>query len=665
MKKSIFRWGFVLCMLVGLMTIAASAATPTHTACDGHTATTWTAVDQDYLDSKVNSSGTAYVLNATKFFYLTEDVVLKYPIYVNKNSAENIFCLNGFSVTCSEITGIGSYVGLFTEPANRALNICNCSTTGSNITVTAEHASLVVFSAHGAASVNGRYSGIRVFENITVTSTTAPIAKVPADNELYPGKTIFELVGGKITNGVGVVLTSGNFNMYDGSEISKTTTRGVNMSAGTFNMYGGTIKECTDGGVWVQNGGTFNMSGGTITENYVSSSTGNNRGHGVRVGYTSTAGTANITGGTISGNRLGSATAEAKWDISIYNGSVTVSGDETVVDYVYSAPSSASCTGTFDIQGGTMKGVMVAAGKEEIAVPGTDAVISGGLFTDMSANEVATYLSSTKPLCAKTVSDGAEGYDYKVTPGYQVTGENFDFKSSLNFGLTLGCDNGFVAESVVATVNGDAVDATIVDGVVTVEATGITAKEIGAPIAFSVKGTDDTVYFEDEISVADIAKEQYAEAEGNYAILLEDLINYGNEAAAVFGGTTVDALGTGADTLVYEWNHSEGYGASAADIAVATLSLKDKIVLNIYINGEANVGVYDETTGITTVTYDDIAIAEAMEPINLTFTVGGTEYTVVYSIADYVIDALEGEQADLISALQKYIDSVCAVCAEA
>ena len=79
------------------------------------------------------------------------------------------------------------------------------------------------------------------------------------------------------------------------------------------------------------------------------------------------------------------------------------------------------------------------------------------------------------------------------------------------------------------------------------------------------------------------------------------------------------------------------------------------------------VSAVNSAEDITCVKLDDIALADAMKPVELTFELDGQEYTVTYSIKDYVIDALADETNDqwsLMEALQKFIDSVCAMVAQ-
>jgi len=95
------------------------------------------------------------------------------------------------------------------------------------------------------------------------------------------------------TNGSGVHVDSGTFNMYTGNIYNNTTTNanqagGVQVNAGTFNMRGGSIRNNrgpTGGGVRVQDTGVFNMHGGEIYANEAATAAGlaNGLGGGVYV----------------------------------------------------------------------------------------------------------------------------------------------------------------------------------------------------------------------------------------------------------------------------------------------------------------------------------------------------------------------------------------------
>ena len=102
------------------------------------------------------------------------------------------------------------------------------------------------------------------------------------------------------------------------------------------------------------------------------------------------------------------------------------------------------------------------------------------------------------------------------------------------------------------------------------------------------------------------------------------------------------------------------------------LTMKEQIELNIYVRdakaastkGSTSCVVTESGEEITLIKIDDIAVSQAKEPISFTVTMSdGSTFDVVYSIKDYVINALaasENDQSDLMIALQKYVDSAIA-----
>ena len=110
----------------------------------------------------------------------------------------------------------------------------------------------------------------------------------------------------------------------------------------------------------------------------------------------------------------------------------------------------------------------------------------------------------------------------------------------------------------------------------------------------------------------------------------------------------------------------------------ATLSLKDRIELNVYVgdseaeltsvtfDGEElnNIGKYVSpdslNPNLARFKFDDLAVKDVKGVFELGIKLAdGTTGTVRYSIADYVLGALQdADQKDLIVALQKYVDSV-------
>ena len=136
----------------------------------------------------------------------------------------------------------------------------------------------------------------------------------------------------------------------------------------------------------------------------------------------------------------------------------------------------------------------------------------------------------------------------------------------------------------------------------------------------------------------------------------------------------------GASTAVAEnWTATDGAGVSndQQDKVAVTLSLKDQIELNVYINdkaakisnvkfdgadyAEANYKV-DTTSGkYTRVSFFDIPVVDVKKAVEFTVTLSDdTVFTVKYSIADYAVVAKNGEQGALIQELMEYVDSVSA-----
>lgn len=294
--------------------------------------------------------------------------------------------------------------------------------------------------------------------------------------------------------------------------------------------------------------------------------------------------------------------------------------------------------------------------------------IAGGTFKcgQLTADEIKNFLPNDMPLSVL-----GETGNFTVKQGFYRDGSKQDFSTKLQFRLYLKCDNdifssidnGTSAESLGWSVERSKGAGTMYSSgsqfVLIVGA--LTAKDIGTPVTCTVKDADGTVLFEETISAADVAKEIYdGTADEAVKTLMEDLVNYGNAAAEAFGGTTVNALGKGTTMLTQDWTRGENdYGVTNGDHDMyATLSLKNTIELNIYHK--------DAEGDVTYQTLSDIAIANALTSRDVTF--GDGCCSVKYSIKDYILDVLNGEdngQQALISALQKYIDSVCAVCAEA
>ena len=73
--------------------------------------------------------------------------------------------------------------------------------------------------------------------------------------------------------------------------------------------------------------------------------------------------------------------------------------------------------------------------------------------------------------------------------------------------------------------------------------------------------------------------------------------------------------------------------------------------------------VVEEIDGkFTRISFHNIPVKNAKKALKLTVALsdGSTAFDVVYSIADYVLQTKDGDQGDLMMALQKYVDSVSA-----
>lgn len=788
MKKSIFRWGLALCLLLGLLTTGVMATgeetTATHDTCSAHSEVeTWT---------KVTTAANFGTAGTGKYTVAAGNYVLMKNVDLGENYLEitgnAIICLNGYTLSTSKDSSTYELIQL--NGTKITLTVCDCSAAKTGTlaangetktkgyalattygTITLEDVTLTGGGAIAVGAIGSKNYGNIVIDGATIegefsyaistASSTATGAfgsvKIEEGSTINGNVRVQDAEGsltvnggtvtgkvdsvvpvtinggtvtGPLTIGGSLTMNGGTVTMSEGSSITDgvklnggtlnmdagtitSTGTGVTMAEGsTFNMKDGSITNCVSGGV-VVNKGTFNMSGGSITGN--GSETLASAGG---VNLTATGGTFNFSGGTISANKAilapgvyvhratdfnmsGTAAitgnigygesfqnaalvigrngnyargaahvaggsfsgnvdsaGNACYDVAMLAGSYTQTGPATLEYGILVYPVGTPTTGD------GVRNVTVAAGQVRcvdvtdtgVENSGVNIALTGGTFGYAEDDETfASYIPSDRPMSLKAVT--VEGWENacEVDKGYKRIGSYKTFGSTLNFDVVLSCDNGFTTNAVAATVNGAEATATIdADGKVSVAATGIAAKDMGKDIAFVVKSADGQAsYYSEEISVADVAAEEYVEAEGTaYGTLLEDMINYGNAAATVFDCTTVDALGDGTTELTQEWTRDAGdYGANegAAHEMFATLSLKDKIELNIYHEDK-----------VTTV--DDIAIAEALGSSDVTFEDG---CAVKYSIKDYILDVLhdgvENGQEALIEALQKYIDSVCAV----
>ena len=197
------------------------------------------------------------------------------------------------------------------------------------------------------------------------------------------------LNGHKITaaNGMDAIkLTGGSFTLTDCQKTgnithaSNTNGRGVYVSSGTFNMYGGSITGNTardargcGGGVYVASGsGTFNMYGGSITGNRAT-------GDGGGVYKCGSNSSFNMYGGSITGNRAtgdggGVYKCGSNSSFNMYGGSITGNNANSYGGGVYVDG------GEFTMSGGTIGGTKT--GETNTATYGGGGVeVSGGMFT--------------------------------------------------------------------------------------------------------------------------------------------------------------------------------------------------------------------------------------------------------------------------------------------
>ena len=233
---------------------------------------------------------------------------------------------------------------------------------------------------------------------------------------------------------------------------------------------------------------------------------------------------------------------------------------------------------------------------------------------------------------------------------------------------------------------GASFDTTTVPGVLILMAHGIAAKEMHDDITFTVKKGDE-VWYQETMSVYDVAKLWHEDADTSDQRMLADMIAYGNEARKEFnynmaGQSTLPTL-TGASGYVPAWNATQGAGVSngqSGNVAV-TLSLKDQIELNVCINDKAaqvsdvnladsaydavNYTVDTSSGRYTRICFHNIPVVRVKDAVVFTVTLSnGETFEVKYSIADYAVLAKDGEQSALIRALMRYVDGVRAFLGE-
>lgn len=608
---------------------------------------------------------------------------------------------------------------------------------------------------------NGKYVlSSNVSETITIPSGVTATLCLNGKNIVSTSGPAIQINGGTLnlcscgstsrvtgaSGSSGIVLSSGELNLYNGVLVTGSDHSGVIINGGVFNLYDGSILGNTNpdkgGGVY-QAGGTFNMSGGTIFANtantdknsgwqyggdgvYVNKGIFNlsggviaNNTHksgvcsGVYVYYT---GVFNMTGGTLAGSSY------VIYNISNGETPSTISGGKVsgIVLVSYTSTNSGrtqleltgnvlvdgavECGGKMAISGGSIMKAVSAGDSADIS-------ITGGKFSaDTSREFLETYLPASGDYQLGEIADG--NLKYMVYLVFGNNGAFIDFGSSLNVSIPLGTDGLIIDDGYEIEVQAPKqykADFGEISGegdswpCVTIQ--GIAAKEMHDEITLIITNAGFEC-FKYTFSVYELAKEWVMDDE-NMVTMLTDMINYGIEAQKAFKYEPA----TEAEPLPYEgtseapsWTATPGVGVSdenQRDNVALTLSLKEKVQLNVYVNapdanisnvtfdGKACVEGVDYTVErpngkITRVNFHNIDVVNAKKAAEFTVTIPvagsvdwvtpeqgssetdsqvlpGAGFTVKYSIADYVLLALENgsSQSDLLIALQKYVDSVC------
>lgn len=629
-------------------------------------------------------------LDITKTGTITADgkyylgAALTSPIKVDGDCDVTV-CMNGHNIETSSQAIVAQN--------GAKLELVNCFGTGGNITYTGAFYGVRTDSAE-----------ITINENIHVTGSTQAISPV-----FVNGGTI-NMKGGSITGntgteGGGVILNNANstFKMSGGTISGNTSGAnggGVYMKAGTFTMSGGEISGNTatqGGGVYVV-GGTFEMTGGTIggadkvevkdgvatltenTGNYATTNGGGvfvnggmfkvsgdaqmlnnlcNAGSqgGVHIAYS---GDMEMTGGTIAGanNALYSlGTKTVTVSNSTINGGVTTGTAGRVIELTnVDVSGNVIAHGDFVISGGKFGGKVYTEGAGTISVTG------GQFSAKTDVNDLAGWLDEGVNM-AEIWSDESDYVYYAGVDGFYTTGEHMDFGSSLALGLYL---NDKPAEDYEIAVSGGytaAVKEEAVTGSYIIFAEGIAAKAMDEKITYTIKKDGEDLFCK-TVSVREAAEAWSNDDNTNDDTLVADMINYGREAQKTFlGEYKMDSLGD-TDTVA-DWNVADGSGVDAdhKDSVAVTLSLKDQIELNVYVNdvvtveaGSTEGYVVEDVNGITRISFKDINVVDAHEAVVLNLSNGAE---VKFSIADYCALAKDGAQKNLINALMKYIQSVC------
>lgn len=652
--------------------------------------------------------GTAATLES-KTYYLSQNIsgMITVPGGVNAT-----LCLNGYSLTSGEAASAIEVAG--------KLTLCNCSETAASY-VTGTSSKPMINISGGTLEL---YNGVVVTNKGVATK----------GGGVYLSDGVFDMNGGTIIGctaeqGGGVYMNNGTFNMMGGI-ITGNTAKGTETSTNEETTY----KDPFGAGVYV-NGGMFTMEAGAIGENIGGNGKGvyvakngafKMTGGAVRAESSSVYSLAErtptlLSGGTISssGSSLVIGTSEREVKLS---GNVVVTGN--VDNYGIFTMEGGTVNGTVNanvlsnmtpastvIKGGAINGILSAVTREsgteeegnKVTATGKIAVVGGKFSAAMSRDELLSFVpeesdTMTTIYSVKDCEDGDMAYE--VVEGLcSGTEEKFmDFRSSLDFGVILHADrnfnpydfadaaNGYTASAIseYGTAYNVSFDTTTIPGALILWARGIAAKEMQDNIVFTVRDCANKVLFNESWSVYQVAELWHGDENTSDQTLLADMINYGNEARKAFSyhyaeGVELPTL-SGATSEEPVWGAVAGAGATNGQQknVAATLSLRERIELNIYINNAAAEisdvkfnGVYydeanykvDTTSGkYTRITFDNIPVVKAKGKLEFTVTMNdGTAFDMKYSIAEYARLAAQDQnnsQRDLIVALQKYVDSV-------
>lgn len=291
---------------------------------------------------------------------------------------------------------------------------------------------------------------------------------------------------------------------------------------------------------------------------------------------------------------------------------------------------------------------------------------------------------------------------YQMIKGYRNAGEFIDFGSSLAFTLYLQADNGVVSSgdclTVIQNKEGESValsaENVLVEqgtgkmaGKLIVTVSGIAAKEMRDSLAFTLtKGAE--TWFAETLSVYDAVMAWYeSSGDEDYKTMLADMLNYGRAAQEAFDYNTSgmgEAMTTSTQSDWGEADLTHGVTDGYEDKVAITLSLKERVELNVYVNDKAaeidevTIGEGEEETTLTQgidyivdktsdkytrIVFHNIPVRDVKQTVNFKVVLADDEFHVKYGIKDYVVAALQdagNTQSDLLVALQKYVDSVSA-----